>query len=124
MKEGKLSLGIDFDGTIVEHEFPKIGKAKKGAIKAIQALDKAGFKIVINTVRSNRQVNPDCDKLIQDMEDWLKENKVPYDEVWRGEGKPFCHIFLDDSAIPFTDWAQALTVLITLLKKGNDVKSV
>lgn len=45
-------LAIDFDGTICEESFPKVGALKPDADKYINMLYNEGFHIVINTCRS------------------------------------------------------------------------
>lgn len=44
-------IGIDFDGTIVEDNYPEIGKVKKGAMLTLKQLANRGHKIVIWTCR-------------------------------------------------------------------------
>lgn len=124
MKNGEVVLIIDFDGTICEHQFPEIGEPKEKAIEVMQALDKAGFKIVIHTCRANPSIGGQeaSDKYVQEMEDWLKENKIPYDEVWRGIGKPIGHLYIDDHALPFLGWAvtlEGILKMMGLMKKSK-----
>jgi uncharacterized HAD superfamily protein len=47
-----LRLGIDFDGTIVEANYPKIGKLKPNAVEVINKLYNEDYKILINTCRA------------------------------------------------------------------------
>ena len=124
MKNGQVMLGIDFDGTICENKFPEIGEPKEKAVEVIQALDRAGFKIVIHTCRANPEIagKKACNKYIKEMEDWLKEKKIPYDEVWRGVGKPLVHLFVDDNALPFLGWSvtlEGILKMMDLMKKGK-----
>ena len=48
-------IAIDFDGTIVEHDFPKIGKLMDGAKEAINELYDKGCYILIWTCRNNHE---------------------------------------------------------------------
>ena len=50
-----MIIAIDFDGTIVEHEYPEIGPLKEGAVKALKAFKKAGHKIAIWTCRKGQE---------------------------------------------------------------------
>lgn len=45
-------LCIDFDGTIVYSDYPKIGKLKPNAVEVINRLYNGGYKIIINTCRA------------------------------------------------------------------------
>lgn len=49
----KAIIAIDFDGTICEVSYPKVGEERKGAKKYINRLYKKGYGIVINTCRTN-----------------------------------------------------------------------
>lgn len=66
-------LAIDFDGTIVENAWPKIGTMRKDADKYILRLKKAGFTIIIWTCREGK----DQEDAIQ----FLKDNNIPFDYV-------------------------------------------
>ena len=48
----KLTVSVDFDGTIVEDGFPGIGKIKKGAKEYINKMYDDGYNILINTCRT------------------------------------------------------------------------
>lgn len=45
-------LYLDFDGTVVEHNFPGIGRCNFGCMEVIKKLQDAGFEVILNTVRS------------------------------------------------------------------------
>ena len=51
-----MIIAIDFDGTCVTHEFPKIGK-DIGAIPVLKELTNKGHKLILFTMRSNRTDN-------------------------------------------------------------------
>lgn len=44
---------LDFDGTVVEHDYPRIGRANFGCIEVIKKLQDAGHEIILNTYRSD-----------------------------------------------------------------------
>jgi hypothetical protein len=48
-----LVVAVDFDGTCVTHEFPKIGKEIPNCINVLKRLQSEGAKIVLNTMRSD-----------------------------------------------------------------------
>jgi len=53
MNNKKLTLAIDFDGTITkESSYPELGEVNPNAIKYINKLHKEGYFIIINTCRS------------------------------------------------------------------------
>ncbi len=46
-----MRIFLDFDGTCVEHEYPKIGRPNFGCIEVIKKLQDAGHEIILNTYR-------------------------------------------------------------------------
>jgi len=54
---GPLKIAIDFDGTIVEHKYPEIGKEIPFAIETIKALQKQKHLLILWTYRSGRELD-------------------------------------------------------------------
>ena len=46
-----MIIAVDFDGTIVEHRYPAIGREKPGAIETLRRLADEGNKLILFTVR-------------------------------------------------------------------------
>lgn len=44
-------IAVDFDGTIVEHAYPRIGKEMLFAFQTLKALQKKGHKLILWTIR-------------------------------------------------------------------------
>lgn len=51
-----LLIAVDFDGTLVEDSYPKIGKPKPFAIETIKMLQKDGHRIILWTYRHGREL--------------------------------------------------------------------
>ncbi len=51
----KLTLAIDFDGTIVEIDYPKIGKPIEDAKYYLNKLHEDGHTIIINSCRAGKE---------------------------------------------------------------------
>tara|TARA_R110002012_G_scaffold321969_1_gene552889 strand:- start:24608 stop:25021 length:414 start_codon:yes stop_codon:yes gene_type:complete len=49
----KLIIAVDFDGTIVEDAYPKIGKPKLFAFETLERLQKEGHRLILWTYRSD-----------------------------------------------------------------------
>jgi hypothetical protein len=49
----KLKIMLDFDGTVVEHQYPKLGRCNYGCMEVIKKLQDAGHEIVLNTYRAD-----------------------------------------------------------------------
>jgi len=48
----RLTIAIDFDGTIVEDDYPNIGKPKIFAFETLQKLQEDGHRLILWTYRS------------------------------------------------------------------------
>ena len=46
-----MNIFLDFDGTIVEHDYPEIGEPNPNALEVIKKLQDAGHHIILNTMR-------------------------------------------------------------------------
>jgi len=116
----KLIFGVDFDGTVVTHEFPEIGE-DIGAQDVLKELTAGGHKIILFTMRSNNKDRNYLDEAVQ----WFKDNEIPLfginenpdQHTWTSSPKPYCHIYVDDAALgcplkmpvasrPYVDWDQ------------------
>lgn len=52
-----MIIAVDFDGTIVQHKYPKIGKEIPFAIKTLKLLQQKGHKLILWTYRSGKELN-------------------------------------------------------------------
>ena len=51
-----FSIAVDFDGTIVEDEYPSIGKPKIFAFETLKKLQNNGHRLILWTYRSGRHL--------------------------------------------------------------------
>ena len=93
-----MYIAIDFDGTCVTHDYPRIGK-EIGATEVLKRLVEAGHKLILNTMRS--------DKELQDAVNWFKKNGIelygvnenPTQKRWTNSPKVYAHMYIDDAAL-------------------------
>ncbi len=52
-----IKIAVDFDGTIVEHEYPKIGKERLFAFQTLKQLDKKGARLILWTFRAGKELD-------------------------------------------------------------------
>lgn len=52
-----MIIAIDFDGTIVKHDFPRIGEELDNAFDIISRFQEKGHKIILWTCRSGKQLD-------------------------------------------------------------------
>ena len=51
-----MIIAVDFDGTIVKHKYPKIGKEIPYAIETLKLFQEKGHKIILWTFRSGQEL--------------------------------------------------------------------
>ena len=49
-----MTIAVDFDGTIVEHKYPAIGKERPFAIETLKKLAQGGHKLILWSVREGK----------------------------------------------------------------------
>lgn len=65
-----MIIAVDFDGTIVEHCYPEIGRERPFATEVLRMLINDRHKLILWTVREG--------KLLQDAIDWCRERGVEF----------------------------------------------
>jgi len=51
-----MNIAVDFDGTIVEHEYPNIGEEKIFAIETLKQIQKQGHQLILWTYRTGPEL--------------------------------------------------------------------
>lgn len=110
-----MDICIDFDGTCVTHEFPKIGK-DIGAVPVLRKLVENGHRLILFTMRSDRvkktkiNDNPEIDDVygyfLRDAINWFYKHKIPLygiqtnpNQGWTTSPKAYAHLYIDDAAL-------------------------
>ena len=65
-----MIIAVEFDGTIVEHAYPKIGKERPFATATLRQLLKDGHLLVLWSVREG--------KLLEEAVEWCKERGIVF----------------------------------------------
>ena len=100
-----MIIAVDFDGTVVSHEYPDVGK-DIGAVPVLKKLVEHGHKLILLTMRSGPFGTSERDTLGEAV-DWFKKNGIelygvnenPTQCLWTLSPKPFAHIYIDDSGL-------------------------
>ena len=135
-----MYICIDFDGTCVAHEFPKVGR-DIGAVPVLKELVEKGHKLILFTMRSDRTESKDTGSseiqdvtgnFLSDAIDWFNRNNIPLYGIqtnptqskWTKSPKAYAHLYIDDAALgcplksgrpPYVDWVKVRKLL---LKQG------
>ncbi len=106
-------LVLDIDGTLTEAETSeyKDVAVNMEVLEKLRQYKADGFEIVLYTARNMRTHKSSLGKInaktLPIIIDWLKKNKIPYDEIW--VGKPWCGkngFYVDDKAIRPDEFSQ------------------
>lgn len=65
-----MNIAVDFDGTIVTHEYPKIGRERPFAIATLKKLQEDGHNLILWTVREH--------ELLQEAIDWCEKRGLKF----------------------------------------------
>jgi len=119
-------LAIDFDGTIVGHNYPSIGRIKPNAKLVINKLRSLGFIIIIWSVRDTEDVYA--------AQDFLRASEIKYDhfnenstwfwnrlkedmrfgKAYYEPRKIYADMYIDDRGMGFVDdWLSIYEIVCT-----------
>lgn len=108
MTKKDIFIGLDFDGTVADHDFPDIGKEIPYAFDWLKKYQHMGAKILLNTIRSDDQMAPDgitstLDAAVKFLNDrginLFGVNKNPIQKAWSSSPKVYAHYYIDDLGI-------------------------
>ncbi len=120
----KDSLAIDFDGVI--HRYSDGWKDGTiyddpipGVQEALEELQKKYRIIIFSTRNHDRVIKGDKQAHQRDeMQKYLRKHGIPFDEIYRGNGKPIAKLYIDDNAYRFGgDWDKSLHEIKNILNK-------
>jgi len=121
-----MYIVVDFDGTVVTHAFPVIGK-EIGSVPVLKRLVAEGHKLILFTMRSkfvNKKKGTTEDTLAPAVQ-WFKDNDIPLYGTqinptqwsWTSSPKAYGQLIIDDAAMgcplmmdeslserPFVNW--------------------
>ena len=66
-----MLIYLDFDGTVVEHAYPEIGRCNFGCMEVIKKLQDAGHTIVLNTYRADLGYGVDAALKVLNEQAWM-----------------------------------------------------
>jgi len=101
-------VAVDFDGTLVEDEFPNIGQKDEYMFKVLKALKSNGVKLILWTSRNNCEEFGDT---LQAAVDFCRENGLVFDAInenlpevqeYTGQDtrKVYADLYIDDKSVP------------------------
>jgi hypothetical protein len=102
MREKNFVIAVDFDGTIAQHEFPKIGPPVPGAFEWLRKYLELDAKLLLWTMRSDGQ---DVGDVLTQAIEFCRERGVEFhghnvnpDQHWSTSPKAYANVYIDDNA--------------------------
>ena len=114
INERSKIIAIDFDGTVVEHKYPEIGKEMLFAFSTLKALQQKGHKLILWTIRTGKLLDEAVAYCKQNGVEFYAVNKNYPEEVLDAETsrKLNVDIFIDDRNIGgFIGWSEVWQTL-------------
>lgn len=109
-----MIIAVDFDGTLVEHKYPEIGKTIHHVLNFVRDGKRNGNKIILHTCRHGKE--------LEEAIKWMKDRDIEPDAVnddvpsvknsdfgRSKSNKPFANIYLDDRAVSL-EMLKAMTI--------------
>lgn len=142
-------VAVDFDGTLVTHEYPNIGTPLPYAFETLKKLREKGVRVFLWTMRGH----PDLERFphldirtgefiphdtLQEAIDFCKKKGLEFDginespEQFSTSNKQYAHIYIDDSnlGVPLVaprqvDWVRIIGYLLQYgLLTNEDVEEI
>ena len=111
-----MKIAVDFDGTIVEHRYPEIGREIPFATQTLRQLIKDRHQLILWTVREG--------KLLDDAIEWCRERGVEFwavnkdyheEDVTKNahfSRKIKADVFIDDAMVGgLPDWGEIYQII-------------
>ncbi len=117
-----IRVAIDFDGTIVEHEYPEIGEEKLFAFETLREMQKRGFRLILWTYRTGKELEEALEFCRERGVEFYAVNKSYPEEVFDEmvSRKIDVDLFIDDKNIGgFPGWSQIWQMLNTDIQEDQ-----
>jgi len=109
-----VKIAVDFDGTIVDHEYPEIGKEKLFAFQTLKELDKLGARLILWTFRAGKELDEAVAYCRKNGIEFYAVNKNYPEEIFDDtvSRKIDADIYIDDKNLGgFQGWSEAWQIL-------------
>ncbi len=108
------TIAVDFDGTIVEHQYPKIGREMMFAFATLKELNKKGHRLILWTFRTGKTLEEAVEYCRQNGVEFYAINKSYPEEVFDATSprKIDVDLFIDDRNVGgFPGWGEIFQML-------------
>lgn len=98
LNQKKKCIAVDFDGTVVEHMYPKVGQDVPHAERVLKRLVPE-YNIILFTMRSGNELNEAVLWFVNKDIPLFGINVNPTQKNWTASPKAFAQIYIDDAAL-------------------------
>lgn len=134
-----MIIAVDFDGTLVEHEYPQIGCSVPFGFETLAEFQKEGHQLILWTVRIGKELEAAVQycRIYHNIVFW-GVNENPTQKYWNGSPKAYAQMYIDDAALgcplihpkkgrPFVDWLEVRAMISKMdedkmIQLVNDLK--
>ncbi len=110
-----IKIAVDFDGTIVDHEYPGIGKEKLFAFQTLRELEKRGAMLILWTFRTGKELDEAVEFCRNNGIEFYSVNKNYPEEIFDEatvSRKINADIYIDDRNVGgFPGWSEIWQLL-------------
>ena len=122
-EDPKAIFAIDFDGTIVENEYPRIGRPVPMALEVLKELTAKKYRLILYTMRSEKELNEAVVYCNRNNLDFWGINENPEQSKWTTSPKIYANVYFDDAGAgtpllqggngkPYVDWVKVREMLV------------
>jgi hypothetical protein len=111
-----VKIAVDFDGTIVEHAYPEIGKEMLFAFMTLRELEKAGALLILWTFRAGKELDAAVEYCRENGIEFYAVNRNYPEEIFDAmiSRKINADIFIDDRNVGgFPGWGEIWHMLFS-----------
>ncbi len=109
-----VKIAVDFDGTIVDHAYPAIGKEKLFAFRTLKELEKMGARLILWTFRAGKELDEAVEFCRKNGIEFYAVNKNYPEEIYDESvsRKIDADIYIDDKNVGgFPGWSEIWQML-------------
>jgi len=127
MAKNQLIVAVDFDGTCVMHDYPRIGDDVLGAVEVLKAIVESSGRLILYTMRHG--------ETLEAAVNWFRERDIPLWAVnenpgqkhWTQSPKVYATHYIDDASVgcplihpeggrPYVDWEKVGSYFAGVIK--------
>lgn len=121
-----MIIAVDFDGTIVEHKYPAIGKEIIFAFQTLKMLNADGHQLILWTIRHGKELDEAVQYCMKNGVEFYAINSNYPDESYDGtfSRKVNADLFIDDRNVGgLLGWGEVYQEIAKKAPSLNDMQS-